>query len=80
MYVPRQFAVADAVASALLAEARVADLVTATGDGLLATLLPFVHDPEPEPADALLGHVARPNDQRPGEAAAAQDVRRFRPR
>ena len=37
-----------------------ADLVTSTPQGLVATLLPFIYD---EGAGALLGHVARNNDQ-----------------
>src|SRR4051812_20939532 len=40
-----------------------ADLVTATADGLLATFLPFLHDPAAGEHGALLGHVARNNDQ-----------------
>src|SRR3954470_23531001 len=43
-----------------------ADLVTSTGDGLVATLLPFIYDePAAEGGDQgrLLGHVARNNDQ-----------------
>jgi transcriptional regulator len=63
MYVPRQFAADDATARQLLDVAGVADLVSTTPDGLLATLLPFVHDPTVGTAGALLGHLARPNDQ-----------------
>lgn len=63
MYVPEQFAADDATARQLLSVAGVADLVTSTRDGLQATLLPFVHDPDAGPAGALLGHLARPNDQ-----------------
>ena len=40
-----------------------ADLVTATADGLIATFLPFVFDPTVGERGALLGHVARNNDQ-----------------
>lgn len=39
------------------------DLVTATSVGLLATLLPFVYDAEAGEHGALLGHLARNNDQ-----------------
>ena len=36
---------------------------TATADGLIATFLPFVFDPAIGDRGALLGHVARNNDQ-----------------
>ena len=60
MYVPAHFAATDEDVRELLANHGAADLVTATADGLVATLLPFVHDPS---RHALLGHVARNNDQ-----------------
>jgi transcriptional regulator len=60
MYVPAHFAATDEDVRALLANHGAADLVTTTADGLVATLLPFVYDPE---RHALLGHVARNNDQ-----------------
>ena len=52
----------------LLGSGRAANLITATADGLLATMLPLVHDgPEARPGlgpwGALLGHVARNNAQ-----------------
>jgi transcriptional regulator len=37
--------------------------VTATPAGLLATLLPFVYDPAAGEHGALLGHLARNNEQ-----------------
>jgi transcriptional regulator len=71
MYVPAQFAADEATIRELLTNHGAADLVTATADGLIATMLPFVYD---EDAGALLGHLARNNDQwqRPvlGEALA----------
>lgn len=60
---PAHFAVDDAGVQALLDGVQAADLVTATEDGLVATLLPFVHDPSVGPHGALLGHLARNNDQ-----------------
>jgi transcriptional regulator len=63
MYVPTHFAVDDAAARELLAGSGAADLVTATARGLLATFLPFVHAPEVGEHGALLGHLARNNDQ-----------------
>ena len=56
MYVPRHFAHPDV--EDLLLHHGAGDLVTATADGLVATMLPFVYD-----GSSLLGHVARNNDQ-----------------
>jgi transcriptional regulator len=63
MYVPAHFAADDDTVSDLLARHGAADLVTATADGLLATFLPFIYDPSAGERGALLGHVARNNDQ-----------------
>ncbi len=63
MYVPAHFAVDDAEVHELLAHHGAADLITNTDQGLLATMLPFVFDPDAGPHGALLGHVARNNDQ-----------------
>jgi transcriptional regulator len=63
MYVPAHFAADDAAVHELLAHHGAADLVTATPQGLLCTLLPFVYDPDAGPRGALLGHLARNNDQ-----------------
>lgn len=63
MYVPAHFAMDDAAVQRLLDDMGAADLVTATPAGLLATLLPFVHDPAVGERGALLGHLARNNDQ-----------------
>ena len=64
MYVPAHFAPDDDAVHELLANHGAADLVTATPDGLLATMLPFVYDRE---RGTLRGHLARNNDhwQRP---------------
>jgi transcriptional regulator len=61
VYVPAHFAATDADVRTLLDHHGAADLVTPTASGLLATLLPFVHDPDAGPHGALLGHVARNN-------------------
>ncbi len=66
MYVPAHFKPDDVEVLELLGSGRAANLVTATSDGLLATMLPLVHDgPEARPGlgpwGALLGHVARTN-------------------
>jgi transcriptional regulator len=63
MYVPAHFAADDASVHDLLARHGAADLVTATAQGLLATLLPFVYEPDAGEHGALLGHLARNNDQ-----------------
>jgi transcriptional regulator len=63
MYVPAAFAMSDEDVRALLAGHGAADLVTSTSHGLLATMLPFVFDPDAGEHGALLGHVARNNPQ-----------------
>ena len=63
MYVPAHFAAQDAEVRELLTHPGAADLVTATASGLTATLLPFVYDPTVGEHGALLGHLARNNDQ-----------------
>lgn len=77
MYVPAHFALDDAGVRALLDRAGASDLVTVTDDGPVATLLPFVHDPDDGPHGALLGHLARNNDQwtRPARGGALVIVR-----
>jgi transcriptional regulator len=59
MYVPAHFAADDQAVQDLLAHHGAADLVTMTPDGLMATMLPFVHDRE---RNVLLGHLARNNE------------------
>ena len=63
MYVPSHFAADDEAVRDLLTHHGAADLVTFTDQGLVATLLPFVFDPDDGPLGALLGHLARSNDQ-----------------
>ncbi|MET0966188.1 MAG: FMN-binding negative transcriptional regulator [Nakamurella sp.] len=60
MYVPGHFAASDEDIRQLLAGHGAADLITITEQGLLATFLPFLYDAE---RGALLGHLARNNDQ-----------------
>jgi transcriptional regulator len=69
MYVPAHFAMDDAAVRDLLDHHGAADLVTVTPDGLVATMLPFVHDPAVGEHGALLGHVARTNPQWRADAA-----------
>jgi transcriptional regulator len=64
VYIPKHFAAPDDHAVRdLLQHHGAADLVTSTSRGLLATLLPFVHEPGEDGPGRLLGHVARNNDQ-----------------
>src|SRR5579862_9658119 len=63
MYLPKHFRVGEAETEELLSAIRVADLVTASADGLFATFLPLIYDADPDGGPAsLLGHVARKND------------------
>jgi len=77
MYVPAYFAADDTAVRELLSQPVAADLITATANGLLATLLPFVYDTAVGKQGALLGHVARNNDQwrQPSEGDALVIVR-----
>ena len=43
--------------------AGLATLVTLTAEGLVASHVPMLLDPEPAPFGSLIGHVARPNPQ-----------------
>jgi transcriptional regulator len=68
MYIPDHFRPDDADVEELLAHLGAADLITATSEGLLATMLPLIHEPPGSGPFAgghgrLLGHVARNNRQ-----------------
>lgn len=63
MEVPAHFAMPDDQLRSVLEQLGVADLVTVHADGLLATPLPLLFDPEPGEHGALIGHVARNNRQ-----------------
>ncbi|MEO5939375.1 MAG: FMN-binding negative transcriptional regulator [Candidatus Limnocylindrales bacterium] len=68
MYIPDHFRPTDDDVRGLLANIRAADLISATGDGLLATMLPLIFEPPGASDEAgehgrLLGHVARNNRQ-----------------
>lgn len=77
MYVPGHFAADDNDIHRLLAEHGAADLVTVTDEGMAATLLPFLFDPDDGPHGSLLGHIARANEhwRRPVEGEALVIVR-----
>jgi transcriptional regulator len=68
MYIPAHFTPDAELVEELLLNHGAADLVTMTGQGLVATLLPFIYVPpaDEQPAGglgALHGHLARNNDQ-----------------
>jgi transcriptional regulator len=62
MYVPAHFAPDEAAVHELLTHHGAADLITASPQGLLATMLPFVYGPQSGEHGALIGHMARVND------------------
>ena len=63
MYIPAHFAPDDETVGELLRNHGAADLVTLTGQGLVATMLPFIYVPGAGEHGALHGHLARNNDQ-----------------
>ncbi|MFJ6453174.1 FMN-binding negative transcriptional regulator [Paenarthrobacter sp. NPDC091669] len=63
MYTPAHFAPSPEAVESLLQHTGAANLVTMTGDGLLATLLPFVYEPSIGGHGALHAHMARNNAQ-----------------
>lgn len=64
MYVPPAFREDDLAAlHGTMQETRLANLVTATAEGLIATPLPLLLAPDEGPCGTLYGHVARANPQ-----------------
>lgn len=63
MYTPEHFAARPDAVQDLLTRPAAANLITATRQGILATLLPFVYDPSVGEHGALQGHLARNNPQ-----------------
>ncbi|NUR71764.1 MAG: FMN-binding negative transcriptional regulator [Hamadaea sp.] len=63
MYIPTHFAADDTTVRQLLERPGAADLITSTDRGLVATMLPVLFDPSIGEQGALLGHLARTNDQ-----------------
>jgi len=57
--------------------AGLATLVTLTGDGLIASHVPMLLNPDPAPYGTLLGHLARPNPQARGAAPGVQALAIF---
>jgi transcriptional regulator len=58
MYVPAHFSMSPAEVADLLSAITTVDLVSTTPDGLMATFLPMLYDPD---AGTLQGHLARNN-------------------
>jgi transcriptional regulator len=52
-------------------QARLATLVTQTAEGLIASHVPLLLDPNPAPYGTLIGHLARPNPQARGATGEA---------
>lgn len=63
MYTPVHFAATPETLRGLLSRPGALNLVTQTSQGLLATLLPFVFDPDVGAHGALQGHLGRNNIQ-----------------
>jgi transcriptional regulator len=63
VYIPAHFAVSPDAIQQLLTRPAAANLITATANGILATLLPFIYDPNVGDHGALHGHLARNNPQ-----------------
>lgn len=62
MYLPKHMRADELETASLLSGLRAADLITPTADGLYATFLPLIHEPDGAGFGRLLGHVARKND------------------
>ncbi len=78
MYIPPLFKEdrIDVLHAAILGSG-LATLVTLTADGLIASHVPMLLDPEPTPYGTLLGHVARPNPQARGSVPGVQALAIF---
>lgn len=64
MYLPKVFQEDRLdVMQEVIRGAGLATVVTLTDEGLIASHLPLLLDPEPAPYGTLIGHVARPNPQ-----------------
>jgi transcriptional regulator len=63
MYTPAHFAASPDAINGLLARPAAVHLVTATEQGILATMLPLIYEPSIGEHGALHGHLARNNPQ-----------------
>ena len=72
MYVPPHFAETRVdLLHAAIERAGLATLVSLTADGLIASHVPVMLDPDPAPYGTLIGHLARPNPQTRGAIGEA---------
>lgn len=72
MYLPPAFKQdSTAILHDAIRRAGLATLVTLTEDGLIASHVPLLLDPEPAPYGTLIGHLARPNPQARGATGEA---------
>ncbi len=73
MYIPPHFNVDQiGVLHDAIRTAGLATLVTMTADGMIASHLPLLIDPDPAPYGTLIGHLARANPQTKTTDAAVQ--------
>lgn len=79
MYVPPAFRQDDLpTLHAMIAQVRLATLVTSGPEGLIATHLPLLLDPEDGPCGTLTGHFAKPNPHwRTAEAGGGSSLAIF---
>lgn len=78
MYLPRHFQEERLEElTAVVREHPLATLVSMGEDGLYATHLPMLWDPEPAPFGTLIGHVARPNPHGRTVRAGAESLAIF---
>lgn len=63
MYIPRQYSMSDERLQRFLDEAEAGQLVTATANGLQATLLPLVFRRREDGSGSFVAHMARVNPQ-----------------
>jgi transcriptional regulator len=72
MYIPEPFGEDRVeVLQRAIREAGLATLISLTNDGLIASHIPLLVDPEPAPYGTLYGHLARPNPQAQGAVGDA---------
>ena len=78
MYLPAAFREdrVDRLHAAIRASG-LAALVTLTADGLIASHVPLLLDPDPAPYGSLIGHLARPNPQARGVTPGVQALAIF---
>jgi transcriptional regulator len=78
LYLPKPFREdrLDVIHEAI-ARSGIATLVTLTEEGLIASHVPLLLDPEPAPWGTLLGHLARPNPQAKGAVSGVEALAIF---